>query len=119
MVASPISKTIVAEIIKYFYDRIDKYLYYSPENQLAKGALRHETIKASFRAFSFWAVLEDPDNIATACLQALSIATDLRKHTILAHVNKGIKPRPGTMKTYADTFSEKLGRQISVFDPEK
>jgi hypothetical protein len=49
----------------------------------------------------------------------LSIVTGLKKQTILAHVNKGTRPHPETMKTYADVFSEKLRRQISVFDLQR
>jgi len=47
-------------------------------------------------------------------LDELATATELDKKAVLAHVNKGAKPRPSTLKAYAETFSEKLGRAVSV-----
>jgi len=46
----------------------------------------------------------------------LARASGLDKYTILLHVNKGMQPRPATMKIYADTFSRALERTISVSD---
>ena len=45
-------------------------------------------------------------------------ATDIDKKLILGHVNKGKKAHPGTMATYAQTFSEKLGRPVTVTELE-
>ena len=44
----------------------------------------------------------------------LAKAIELDKKALLAHVNKGATPRPSTLKTYADAFSEKLGRTVTV-----
>jgi hypothetical protein len=44
----------------------------------------------------------------------LAKATDLDKKLILGHVNKGKGINPSTLRTYADAFSEKLGRSVTV-----
>jgi hypothetical protein len=38
------------------------------------------------------------------------------KKRILDHVNKGVMPRPHTLKEYSDTFTKAFGRPISVAD---
>jgi hypothetical protein len=45
-------------------------------------------------------------------------ATEIDKKLILGHVNKGKNARPGTLATYAYTFTEKLGRPVTVADLE-
>lgn len=44
----------------------------------------------------------------------LAVAVDLAKTSVLAHVNRGARPRPETLSNYAIVFSEKLERQITV-----
>jgi hypothetical protein len=45
--------------------------------------------------------------------------TGIDKKNILAHVNEGRKPRPNTLKEYAQAFSRALQREITVADLEK
>ena len=48
----------------------------------------------------------------------MAIATGLDKKLILGHVNKGKNAHPSTLATYARTFTEKLGRPVTVADLE-
>jgi len=48
----------------------------------------------------------------------LSAASSINKKTILGHVNKGRRPHPDTLATYASTFGEKLGRVVTVAELE-
>lgn len=48
----------------------------------------------------------------------LSKASEIGKKLILGHVNKGKGATPKTLWTYADTFSEKLGREVTVAELE-
>jgi hypothetical protein len=45
--------------------------------------------------------------------------TGIDKKNILAHVNEGRKPRPRTMKEYAQAFSKEQQREITVAELEK
>jgi hypothetical protein len=45
--------------------------------------------------------------------------TGIDKKSILAHVNKGTRPRPRILKEYAQAFSKALGRNITAPDLEK
>jgi hypothetical protein len=49
----------------------------------------------------------------------LAGAAGLEKHTVLAHINKGTKPHPETVRVYAETFSAELGRSVSVSDLQR
>lgn len=48
----------------------------------------------------------------------MAIATELDKKLILGHINKGKNAHPSTIATYARTFTEKLGRPVTVADLE-
>jgi DNA-binding XRE family transcriptional regulator len=45
--------------------------------------------------------------------------TGIDKKSILAHVNEGRKPRPRTLKEYAQAFSKALQKEVTVADLEK
>jgi hypothetical protein len=49
----------------------------------------------------------------------LADKTGIDKKNILAHVNEGRKPRPRTMKEYAQAFSKEQQREITVAELEK
>lgn len=49
----------------------------------------------------------------------LAKETGIDKKLILSHVNKGTKPHPRIMKEYAQAFTKKLGRQITIAALEK
>jgi hypothetical protein len=44
----------------------------------------------------------------------LAAVTELDKKLILGHVNHGKRAHPSTLKAYADAFSEKMGRAVTV-----
>jgi hypothetical protein len=48
----------------------------------------------------------------------MATAAEIDKKLILGHVNKGKKANPGTLATYARTFTEKLGRPVTVAELE-
>jgi hypothetical protein len=48
----------------------------------------------------------------------LATATDLDRTSVLGHVNKGRGARPSTLTAYADAFTEKLGRPVTVVELE-
>jgi hypothetical protein len=48
----------------------------------------------------------------------IALATGIDKKSILGHVNEGQRARPSTIVVYADTFSEKLGRNVTVAELE-
>jgi hypothetical protein len=45
-------------------------------------------------------------------------ATEIDKKLTLGHVNKGKKANPDTIAAYASTFTEKLGRPVTVAELE-
>jgi hypothetical protein len=51
-------------------------------------------------------------------LADLARATELDRKLVLGHVKKGNGARPSTLVTYANTFTEKLGRSITVAELE-
>jgi hypothetical protein len=48
----------------------------------------------------------------------LAVATGLDKTLILGHVNKGKGAHPSTLERYATTFTQKLGREVTVAELE-
>jgi hypothetical protein len=48
----------------------------------------------------------------------LALRSGIDKTAILDHVNKGSCPRPSTLKIYADTFSKRLNRLVTVAELE-
>ena len=49
----------------------------------------------------------------------LASKTGIDKNAILDHINKNAKPRPKTLKEYADAFSRCLGERVKVSDLEQ
>ena len=48
----------------------------------------------------------------------LAKATGIDKKSIIRHSQDRIRPRPSTLQCYASTFSEKLGREVTVAELE-
>jgi hypothetical protein len=48
----------------------------------------------------------------------MAIATELDKKLILGHINKGKSAHPSTLARYAEAFTGKLGRRITVAELE-
>jgi DNA-binding XRE family transcriptional regulator len=46
--------------------------------------------------------------------EAMADEVGISKDTALDHVNKGTRPQPKTLRAYADAFTDKFGRQVSV-----
>lgn len=51
--------------------------------------------------------------------EKLAEEVKLEKTSVLSHVNAGARPRPQNMKVYADVFTRRLGKQITVQDLEQ
>ena len=50
--------------------------------------------------------------------EELATTIAMSKDAVLDHVHKGTQPRPDALKSYADAFSSKLGRVVSVNELE-
>jgi len=48
----------------------------------------------------------------------LAELTEQSKQAVWAHVNKGVRPHISTLPRYADTFSRKLGRKVTIEELE-
>ena len=52
-------------------------------------------------------------------VDALAEKVRVDRTSVLDHLNKGVRPRPGLLKAYADAFSDALGRTITIADLDR